>query len=143
MLYVRATVAGKGAALRGAARRRRWRSAIAIAAAFSLFVAVIGGSALRHPVAAAALPEPAAWTQVHPDVTGHGDPAPAHKNPFQSWMTKDRPSAFNRLSPPSAGSPLPPPFTPAGLRPGGELPAPPAPAGAKRHTLIRLCVARR
>jgi hypothetical protein len=57
---------------------QRWQVTIAVAAALSLFVALIAGSALRPKFAAAAFPEPAAWT--------HTSPHP-HPHPIQSVHT--------------------------------------------------------
>jgi hypothetical protein len=48
---------------RGAVPPRRWQSAIAIIATLSLFFALIAGWALRHALAAAPLPQPAAASQ--------------------------------------------------------------------------------
>ncbi|ETA93386.1 hypothetical protein O979_24275, partial [Mycobacterium avium subsp. paratuberculosis 10-4404] len=48
--------------LRGGDETRRWRPAIAVAAALGVFIALVAGSALRPACAAAALPEPPAWT---------------------------------------------------------------------------------
>ncbi|MCV7049132.1 hypothetical protein H7H82_00665 [Mycobacterium heidelbergense] len=144
----------------GAGRTRRWQSSIAIVAALSLFVALVAGSALRPQFAAAALPEPAAWSQT-PDVGGHAHlherqtvaqlphaawrgSAPAHKKPFHSmWMTKDRPPTWSRLSPQSVRSPLAPSFAALGFQPCGAQPRAPAAVRADRDILTQLCVARR
>jgi hypothetical protein len=132
---------------------RRWRSAIAVVAALGAFVALVAGSALRPQFAAAALPEPAAWSAGIP-VAGahasHGEPrasghsAPTDKKPFHTtWMTKDRTPTPSRLPPPSAGSPLPVSFTALGFQPRGAQPRAPTAAEADRDILTRLCIARR
>ncbi|HTY29858.1 hypothetical protein [Mycobacterium sp.] len=139
--------------VRGAGGTRRWQSAIAIVAAFGAFVALVAGSALRPPFAAAAPPEPAAWSQGSPDV---GAPAgqlqlrasrhsaPTNGKPFHSiWMTKDRPPAWSRLSPQSVGSPLPVSFSGLGFQPSGASPRAPAAVRPDRDILTRFCVARR
>ena len=150
---------------RGAGKTRRWQSAIAIAAALSLFVALVAGSALRPKFAAAALPEPAAWSQRTPDIGTHADrvhphggsptmsqlahatsrdSGPANKKPYHTtWMTKDRPPTSSRLSPQSVLSPVPSSFTPLGFQPRGAQSRAPAAVRSDRDVLTRLCVARR
>ncbi len=131
--------------LRGGGITRRWRSAIAVVAALSAFVALVAGSALRPPSAAAALPEPAAWSQTTPDAGAHAshDSTPTNKKPFHTtWMTKDRPPTPGRLSPPSAGSPHPVSFAALGFQPRGTLPRAPAAVRADPDILTRFCVAR-
>ena len=162
-LYIRITVT-----FRGAGGIRRWQSAVAVAAAFSLFVALVAGSALRPKFAAAELPEPAAWSQGTTDAGAHAalmhlhgcssamsypalaasrDSAPTNKTnekPFHStWMTKDRPSTWSRLSPQSVLSPVPIAFIPLGFQPERAQPRAPAAVRADRDILTQLCVARR
>ncbi len=132
---------------------RRWRPAIAIVAALGAFVALVAGSALRSQFAAAALPEPAAWSAGIPLAGAHagqgqlrtpGPAAPTGKKPFHStWMTKDRPPTPSRLAPPSVGSPLPVSFAALGFQPCGAQPRAPATVAADPDILTRLCVARR
>ncbi len=124
----------------------RWRSAIAVVAALGAFVALVAGSSLRPPSAAAALPEPTAWSQGTPDAGAHAShhSAPTNKKPFHStWMTKDRPPIPSRLSPPPVGSPLPVSFAALGFQPRGAQPRAPAAVEADRDILTRLCIARR
>lgn len=132
---------------------RRRRSAIAIVAALGAFVALVAGSALRPQFAAAALPEPAAWSAGVPVAGPHAaqgelrasaPAAPTDKKPFHTtWMTKDRPPTPGRLSPPSVGSPLPVSFTAFAFRPRGARPRAPAALEADPDILTRFCVARR
>jgi hypothetical protein len=165
VLYCRGTVN-----LRGASGRLRWQLAIAIVAALSLFVALIAGSSLRPKFAAAALPEPAAWTHATPGAQAHASQMqlhpvaqpnshldqgfsptttpPQHK-PFHSmWMTRDRPSTWAHLAPQLAWSPWPVSLSPwetawpvaLGSQSGC---AQPAAVIAGRDILTQLCVARR
>ncbi len=149
----------------GAGRTRRWQSAIASVAAFSLFVALVAGSALRPQFAAAALPEPAAWSQRSPDVGAHADQvrlrariqtisllahgttrdaAPTNKKPFHSmWMTKQRPTTWSRSSPQSVRSAVPVSFVAWEFQPGGAEPRAPAAVPPDRDVLTQFCVARR
>ncbi|ORA84150.1 hypothetical protein BST29_06505 [Mycobacterium malmoense] len=155
--------------LRGAGRSRRWRAAIAIAAASSLFIALIAGSPLRPKYSAATLPEPVAWShratdattdaiahagqvQLHANstCTSHGargsswGSAPTNKKPFKSmWMTHDRPPTWTRISPQSLGSPLPISFTTSEFHPGGPQAVAPPAAPVDQDILTQLCVARR
>lgn len=148
----------------GAAKTRRWHSAVALVAGISLFVALITGSALRPQLAATALPEPASWSQGAPDVGAHADQplhgrsptvshlahhtswgaAPTNKKPFRSmWMTKARPSTWTRLSPQSVRSSLPDSVAALKFQPRGAPYPGAADIGADRDILTRLCVARR
>jgi hypothetical protein len=132
---------------------RRWRSAIAIVAALGAFVALVAGSALRPQSAAAALPEPAAWSAGIPVAGAHaaqgqlrisGPAAPTGKKPFHTtWMTKDRPPTPSRLAPRSVGSPLPVSFTALGFQPRGARPRAPAAVRGTPDILTLFCVARR
>jgi|HubBroStandDraft_3_1064219.scaffolds.fasta_scaffold00006_31 hypothetical protein len=157
--YSLATVDHRSA---GTARRRQLTTAIV--AALSLFVALIAGSSLRPQFAAAALPEPAAWThgtlggqahasqvQLHAAAqpVSHLDHAfspsstPTNKKPFHSmWMTRDRPTSWTHLSPQSGWLPLPASFAASEFQPRGTHWAAPAAAPVNRDILIRLCVTR-
>ena len=150
--------------LRSAGTTRRWQLTIAIVAALSLFVALIAGSSLRPQLAAAALPEPAAWThgtlggqahasqvQVHAAVQPISDLAhafspdctPTNKKPFHSmWMTHDRPTSWTHLSPQSGWLPLPASFAASEFPPGGTHWAEPGAPPVNRDVLIQLCVTR-
>jgi hypothetical protein len=129
-----------------------------------VFIALVTGSALRPTFAAAAPPEPAAWSAgtvgPHPGLTqdrpatlsqaavaAARSSAPAYKTntkPFRSaWMTKERPLMWNRLSPQSVLTPAPLSFTPIGFAPGGTQPRAPAAIPSERDILTRICVARR
>ncbi|WP_040623861.1 hypothetical protein [Mycobacterium parascrofulaceum] len=125
---------------------RRWRSAIAIAAALGLFCAVTAGGA-SHGKAVAGLERAAPPLAVHAGVNAApnfsaGSAPTHHKSTKTPWMTQDRPPTWARSSPPSIGSPLPASFaaaifrlprapsrTPEMIPPDGDL-------------LTRLCVAR-
>lgn len=157
--YIRAIVD-----LRGADRTRRWAVAIAIVAALSLFVALIAGSSLRPQLAAAALPEPAAWAHEAQGVQGyagqlhryavaqpisrldHGlSPAstPTDKKPFHStWMTRDRPTSWTPLSPQSDWLALPGSFAASEFPLGDASCAPSEAAPINRNSLTQLCVVR-
>jgi hypothetical protein len=159
MSYSRATVD-----LRSAATSRRWQLAIAIVAALGLFVSLIAGSSLRPQLAAAALPEPAAWThgtqgvqaqasQVqldpaaqlisHSDRGSSPDSTPTNKKPFRNtWMTRDRPTSWTHLSPQSGWLALPASFTAAGFQPCDGHCAASAAAPVSRDTLTQFCVVR-
>ena len=140
---------------------RRWQMTISIVAALSLFVALIAGSSLRPKFAAAALPEPAAWThgvqahasqvQIHPVAQPnshleHGalpTGTPPNKKPFHSmWMTRDVPTSWTHLSPHWLA--LPASFAVSEFQPGGAHRAASASARAPvdRDTLLQLCVVR-
>ncbi|OBH03432.1 hypothetical protein A5696_08225 [Mycobacterium sp. E2699] len=128
---------------RGTREARRWRSAIAIVATLGVFVALVAGSALRPQFAAAAPPEPAAWSQAIPDAGAHAshDAAPTHKKPFHAtWMTKDRPPAWSPVSPPLVAQVS---FAAFGFQPRGARPCAPAAIRAGPDILTRFCVARR
>lgn len=146
---------------RGVGVTRRWQLAIAVTAALGVFIALVTGSWLRPNFAAAAPPEPAAWSAAtvgtHAGLT-HDRPvvgraalaaarssAPANKNkPFRSaWMTKERPLTWNRLSPQSVLTTAPSSFTPIGFAPGGTQPRAPAAIASDRDILTRICIARR
>jgi hypothetical protein len=137
---------------------------IAVVAALSLFVALIAGSSLRPQLGAAALPEPAAWTQGTQGVQAHASQVqlhaaaqpishlnrgfspgatPANKKPFHSmWMTRDRPTGWTRLSPQSVWLALPALFAASAFQPNGAhwVASPAAPVN--RDMLTQLCVAR-
>ncbi|MDM4139526.1 MULTISPECIES: hypothetical protein [Mycobacterium] len=106
---------------------------VALVVALSAFVALIVGSSLRPQLAAAAMPEPAAWTHRAHSVDAHAartrpDVAfqladdgergfvqgslPADKKPFRnSWMTRDRPVSWPHVSVPWGWLLLPLSFT--------------------------------
>ncbi|ABL04524.1 conserved hypothetical membrane protein [Mycobacterium ulcerans Agy99] len=154
-LYVCATVT-----FPCAASPRRWqRAVVVVVVAVGLFAAVIAGWALRSGLSAAALLQPAAWSQAIPDIghlqLAHGpqpvnhsdqDAPPAHQKPFRNaWMTRDRPPSQAHLGPLSAWSPT------SGLVTRGwqsqlihvHPPGPPAATAADRDILTEFCVARR
>ncbi|MCV7092569.1 hypothetical protein [Mycobacterium interjectum] len=134
-----------------AGKARRWQPAIAIVGALGVFVALVAGSALRPPFAAAAPPEPAAWSQGPTGDGAHADrlqlrasrhSAPTDKKPFHStWMTKDRPPTWSRSSPQSVVSSLPVSSTALRFAPPGGQPRAPAAVLADRDVLTRFCVA--
>lgn len=150
--------------VRSAGTTRRWQLTIAFVAALSLFAALIAGSSLRPQFAAAALPEPAAWThgtlggqahasqvQLHAAARpiSHLDHAfspgskPTNKKPFHSmWMTRDRPTSWTQLSPHSGWLPLPASFTASEFQPRGTHRSEPAAAPVNRDIWIQLCVTR-
>jgi hypothetical protein len=163
VLYIRAIVS-----ILGAGSTQRWQLATAIVASLSVFVALIAGSALRPKFAAAALPEPAAWSQGTLGVGAHAGSdvgqvhlhagsqmashfchaslsgsVPANKKPFRSmWMTRGRPSTWARLSPNSDWSLLPASFaTVEFAAAGGHFGAPVAAPG-DHDILTQFCVAR-
>lgn len=159
VLYGRATVN-----FWGTAKPRRWQSAIAIVAALSLFAAVTAGWALRSGLAAAAVLQPAAWSQGNSDIgvdvghlqfahdsqpTNHLDhgSSPTRQKPFRNaWMTRDRPPTRTGSAPQSVWSPLPVSSTrwaPLGFQLGEARSRAPAAALADQDILTRLCVARR
>jgi hypothetical protein len=137
---------------------------IALVAALSVFVALIAGSSLRPQLAAAVLPEPAAWTHTNHAVQAHARLAQPHavaqpvihldhgfssgvtptdKKPFHStWMTRDRPASWNHFSPPSEWLALPASFAAPEFPPGAAHPAAPATIPVNRDFLTRLCVVR-
>jgi hypothetical protein len=137
---------------------------IAIVAALGLFVALIAGSSLRPQLAAAALPEPVAWTHGTQGVQAHAGQVPLHaatptishlghgfssgtkptsKKPFHSmWMTQDRPASWNCVSPQSDWLPLPASFAAAEFQPGATHWAASAAAPVNRDNLTQLCVDR-
>ncbi|OBH55647.1 hypothetical protein A5686_07100 [Mycobacterium sp. E2479] len=130
----------------------------------SVFIALITGSALRPGFAAAAPPEPAAWSEAtsgphpgqmpdlpgslsRPALTVSQPSAPANqtnKKPFRSaWTTKERPMTWNRLSAQSVLPPAPWSFTPIGFATGGVPARAPAAIASDRDILTEICVARR
>lgn len=149
--------------LRGAGKTRRWQSTIAVVAVLSLFVALIVGSSLRPQFAAAALPEPAAWTQGTRGVQAHAGNAAAqsmsyldhafspgctptnktNKKPFHStWMTRDRPTSSTPLSSQLGWLALPAPFAAPEFQPRGAHWAESAAALVNRDMLTQLCITR-
>jgi hypothetical protein len=148
---------------RRAGETRRWQPAIAVVAALGLFAALIAGSALRPQFAAAALPEPAAWSHAAPDAKAptdhlqiHGSQqltnqvagclcgaGPVNKKPFHSrWMTQDRPQTWTRWSPQSARSSSTASFAPSVSAPGGAGNRSFAYFPDGQDLLTRLCVTR-
>jgi hypothetical protein len=153
--------------LRSAGTTRRWQLTIAIVAALSLFVALIAGSSLRPQLAAAELPEPAAWTHGTQGVQEHASQVQLHaaaqsishldhlfapgstqtdktnKKPFHStWMTRDRPTSWTPLSPQSGWVALPASFAVSESRPGGAGCVASAAAPVNRNVLTLLGVIR-
>jgi hypothetical protein len=141
-------------------KNRRWRPAVAVAAALVVFVALIAGSAVR-PHAAVAPPGPAAWSptasaasmptaqrhlgppvQATRVVSARLSPRPSSLPPrplHRMWMTRDLPTPFTRLP----VQPTWPPvlaslnaFRPSAGRPGASA------AGFADLSVTRLCVAR-
>ena len=159
-MYSRATVT-----FRGAGKTRRWRSAIAIVAALSLFGAVTTGWAARGSVfATAALPQPAALSHGTPTAgvdfgylqpDDHSQPTSlfarsatsgnsTHQKPTKNtWMTRDRPSTWTPLWPQTVRSRLTASFAMSGCPPGTARVVAPPSAPADRDILTQLCVARR
>lgn len=135
-----------------------------MSAALGVFIALIAGSALRSNLAAAAPPEPPAWSAPTAGMDTHVGPMQGHltsrsapiaarswapanktnKKPFRSaWMTKERPLTWNRLSPQSVLTPAPLSLTPIGFAPTGIQARAPAAIPSDRDILTQLCVARR
>jgi hypothetical protein len=130
----------------GVGRNRRWRSAIAIVAALSLFGALTTGWAARGSIlVTAALTHPVAVSHSAGSLdqaVGHAQPdAPTQKSIKHAWMTHDRPPTWSPLSPESVRLSLPASFTDSGIRAAQSVAARAAPAD--RDTLTRLCIARR
>ncbi|BBY03936.1 hypothetical protein MSEO_44350 [Mycobacterium seoulense] len=142
----------------------RWRSAIAIIAALSVFVALVAGSSLRPRLAASTLPEPAAWTHVthhlpahvgqRPDIAAarsHSQPghrlgtgvAPTKNKTFLSmWMPRAVPTNWTALSPHSDWLALPASFAAPASAPGAAAGAASAATPANRDTPTLLCILR-
>lgn len=138
-------------------------SIVAVVTALSLFIALIAGSSLRPQFAANALPEPASWTHQTQNVRAPGGlerpdavqviSRPGHeleagstttdKKPFHSmWMTRDRPTSWPSLSPPSDWFALPTSFAPQHL-PSGRAQRVVDPFGCDdRDILTELCLIR-
>lgn len=99
-------------------KNQRWRPAVAIVCALSVFVALVAGWSLRPALAASELPEPAAWSHTGPEAAAHATTAGAQahsplstppKKPFHSsWMTRQRPTSSVRTMPRSTGPTVPP-----------------------------------
>jgi len=141
----------------GGTNRRR-PTAVAIVAALSVFVALVAGSAFRPQFSAAALPEPAAWSDgaadlAAPDFVALHSTAPVAqthslhtgplRKPFHSmWMTRERPTSWTRAIPRSPSPPAPASFTAVDVRPlGAQHPTFTKPI-AGQDILAMLCVAR-
>ncbi|OBH47845.1 hypothetical protein [Mycobacterium mantenii] len=135
-------------------------------AALGVFVALIVGSASRPILAAAAPPEPAAWTAGTADMGAHAGPMPGgpsaisqpgpaasrspvpanktNQKPFRhAWSTKERPLTWDRLSPHSVLTPVPSSFSPTGCASGAAQSRSLTTVIADRDILARLCIARR
>ncbi|CPR12561.1 hypothetical protein BN971_03860 [Mycobacterium bohemicum DSM 44277] len=146
----------------GAGKDRRRQAAVAIVAAIGVFIALVAGSSLRPQFAAAALPEPAAWTQNAPEPAVNAAQPQAHplaqstsvdkegfsprpaapgKKPFHSmWMTRQVPASWTRLP---ALAPWPPvSASPNAVRPIGHRCDAPAATGFVDISVTRLCIAR-
>jgi len=143
----------------GAGMSRRWRLAIAVLAALSVFVALVAGSSLRPQFSATNLPEPAAWAHVTHDARGHlgqrqniavgqshGGPerglvsgaVPTNNKTFLSmWMPRAMPANWTAVSPHSDWSPLPSSFDTPG-RAGLTIAIVPV----SRDTATLLCIVR-
>ena len=142
MLYSRATVT-----YRGAAASRRWRSAIAILVALSLFAVITGWASRGSAVIEVALPQPAALSQgAHAHVGEHSarqlshTDSPVHQN-FYAWMTRERPPEWPRVTPESVWSPVPTSLVAWGVPPDNTH-STACPALADPDLLTLLCVAR-
>jgi hypothetical protein len=140
-------------------KKRGARPAIAVVAALGLFVALIGGFALRPQYAAAQLPEPSVWTHAGHGVqahvshvpqavtgqareTGHAS-APATKKPFHSmWMTRDLPTTSTDVSPQVPRLALPVSFTASESLLGRTRWGESAAAPVNRDISTQLCVVR-
>lgn len=148
---------------RRAGKTRRWQPAAAFVATLGLFVALVAGSALRPQFAAAALPEPVAWSHAAPGAGGHAEhvqrhgrsqltspaagsswgAAPINKKPFHStWMTQDRPQTWMRWSEQSVRSPLPASFAMSVFAPDSARNRSPAYLPDGQDILTQLCVTR-
>lgn len=150
--------------LGSAAITRRWRLAIAVVAALSVFVALVTGSSLRPQFAAAALPEPAAWTHVidagpvhagqhRPGVAAQSHSKPEHdvltgawpmnnKMFLSMWMPRAMPTNWPAVSPHSDWA-----VVPASLAPSASAPVRPdraayAAAPRTRDHSTLLCIVR-
>lgn len=148
---------------RGAGMARRWRLAIAMIAALSAFVALVAGSSLRPQFAAAALPEPAAWTHATHDAPAHAGQRqhsaaayshghqvhgfvtrslPTNNKTFLSmWMPRAVPTNWTAVSPHSDWWALPASFASA-CPLGGTAEAASAATRANGDTSTLLCIVR-
>lgn len=143
---------------------RRWRLAIAITVALSVFVALVAGSSLRPPLGAAALPEPVAWTHAPGDASAHADQVqrravahpvshedqhvsrgatPADKKPFRNtWMTRAVPTNWTAVSPHSNWLALPASFAPSASPPNDTAEVASRSTPVNRDTSTLLCIVR-
>ncbi len=117
---------------------RRWRLAIAMVAALSLFTAVITGWASREvppdPVHAAATA-----TAAHSQPEAQGS-SPMHALPTKhAWMARERPQMWTPLSPPSDWSAWPASADPS----DGAARGAPATAPDDPDILALFCINRR
>jgi hypothetical protein len=143
VLYSRATVT-----YRGPGKSRRWRSAVAILAALSLFAVITGWASRSSALIDVAPPQPAALSQgAHAHVGEHAESrqsrtdSPVHQN-FTAWMTRERPPEWPRVTPESVWSPAPNSLAAWGVPPGNTHSTARPVALADRDLLTLLCVAR-
>lgn len=143
---------------------RRWRLAIAIVAALSASVALVAGSSLRPQFAAAALPEPVAWTHATHDAPVHAGQGqhtgavnshsqlvhdfvtgalPTNNKTFLSmWMPRAVPTNWTAVSPHSDLWALPASFAASPYPRGGTARPAAAATPVNRDTSTLLCVVR-
>jgi hypothetical protein len=143
VLYSRATVT-----YRGPGKSRRWRSAIAIVAALSLFALITGWASQSSALIEVAPPQPAALSQgAHAHVGEHSasrqshTDSPVHQN-FNAWITRERPPEWPRVTPESVWSPVPTSLVVRGVPPGNTHSTAGPAALADWDLLTLLCVAR-
>jgi hypothetical protein len=127
---------------------RRWRSAIVIVAALSLFAVMTGWASRSSALIEVALPQPAALTQgtqahagAHSASQLSDTGAPVHQN-FNAWMTRERPPEWPRVAPESVWSPGPNSLVAASVPPDATHTTAGPTARAHRDLLTLLCVAR-
>jgi hypothetical protein len=143
VLYSRATVTH-----RAAGKTRRWRCAIAIVVALSLFTVVTGWASRGSALIEVALAQPAALSQgAHAHVSersasqlSHPD-TPVHQK-FNAWMTRERPPERTRVTPESVWSLVPTSLVAWGVPPGNTHSIAYPAALAERDLLTLICVAR-
>lgn len=144
----------------GAELSRRWRLAIAVLVALSVFVALVAGSSLRPQFSAPAPPEPAAWAHVTHNARAHlgqrqyMDVGQSHDQPerglvsgavptnnktfLSMWMPRAMPTNWAAVSPHADWSALPASF----IAPGGATGLAFAHTPVSRDTPALLCVIR-
>lgn len=143
MLYSRATVTH-----RAAGKSRRWRCAIAIVVALSLFTVVTGWASRGSALIEVALRQPAALSQgANAHVSEHSasqlshPDTPVHQK-FNAWMTRERPPERPRVTPESVWSLVPTSLVAWGVPPGNTHSIAYPAALAERDLLTLICVAR-